>query len=261
MSTPTYTEGTFCWNELGTKDRDAARNFYTALFGWKTMDKPMPNCDGTYTLLNIGEENAAGMYQMDGEMFEGVPSHWMSYIWVDDVDASAKRITELGGKLNCEPMDIPGVGRMAMAVDPTGANFAIFKGSDHKGAAHVEGTPQGTFCWNECYSSDAEKATKFYCDLFGWTVDEKHMMNDMKYTMLMKGDKQVGGLMQLTEEMGPMSYWMSYVTVDDCDAKALECEKLGGKLLAGPMDVPEVGRFAAIQDPTGAVVSIIKLNG
>ena len=117
--------GTFCWNELMTRDIQAARKFYSELIGWNPADAGMPGMD--YTLLKIGDKDAAGMMAMPDEVPKEVPSHWMSYILVEDVDAAARKTTELGGAVIHGPQDIPGVGRFCIIQDPTGATVSLFK--------------------------------------------------------------------------------------------------------------------------------------
>ena len=262
MANPTYKQGMFCWNELGTTDDDAAVNFYKAFLGWTVESNPMPgDMEGTYHIANVNGENVAGMYKMTGPMFEGVPSNWACYVWVQDVDAVWNRVNELGGTTQAPPMDVPGVGRVAFATDPTGASFGLFQAGDHPGAARFEGqAPQGTFCWNECITRDVAAAKTFYTNLFGWTVNDQQMGNT-SYTMFMVDDCPAAGLMEMPSDMGETPpHWLAYITVDDCDAKAREVEKLGGKLLVPPTEVPTVGRFCVVQDPTGGVVSVIKLE-
>ena len=71
----------------------------------------------------------------------------------------------------------------------------------------------------------------------------------------------MAGMMAITKEMGPMPpCWGVYLTVNDCDASAEKAKALGGKVFMGPKDIEHVGRFAVIQDPQGAVFSMIKLN-
>ena len=121
-------------------------------------------------------------------------------------------------------------------------------------------TPHGTFCWNECVSTDTTKATKFYTELLGWKAETQDM-GDMKYTLLKAGDKMAGGLMAMPETCkGFPSHWMSYIAVDDVDGMIEKITELGGKVAFGPMDIPEVGRFVTIEDPTGAFVSLITLT-
>lgn len=121
MSTPEYRQGEFCWFEHGTRDAAAAKAFYAALFGWTADDTPMPGGTGTYTMLRLGGKDVGGLYEMGGPEFEGVQPHWLSYVWVDDVDTTVAKVEGLGGKLMRPPMDVPGVGQMASVIDPTGA--------------------------------------------------------------------------------------------------------------------------------------------
>ena len=117
--------GTFCWNELMTRDIDAAKKFYSELIGWNCADAGMPGMD--YTMLKLGDKNAGGMMAMPDEVPKEVPSHWMTYITVDDVDAAAKKTTELGGTVIHGPEDIPTVGRYCIIQDPTGATVSLLK--------------------------------------------------------------------------------------------------------------------------------------
>ncbi len=112
---------TVCWNELATRDAAAAGAFYGELFGWRGQEMPM---EGTsYTMFMNGEAQAAGMLQMTEEWGD-IPSHWMMYVAVEDCDAAAARVTELGGQVCVPPTDIP-VGRFAVVNDPQGGTFSI----------------------------------------------------------------------------------------------------------------------------------------
>jgi uncharacterized protein len=126
-----------------------------------------------------------------------------------------------------------------------------------------EAIPHGTICWAELASKDVETAKKFYTQLLGWKLTESQAAG-MNYTEIVVGDKHIGGMYQITEECGGgdmPSHWMSYVAVDDVDASAKLTEELGGKVCVPPMDIPNVGRFCVINDPTGAAISLIKLGG
>lgn len=118
----------------------------------------------------------------------------------------------------------------------------------------------GTFCWNELMTWDIKKAIKFYSDLIGWKIADSGMPG-MNYNIVKAGDKQVAGMMAMTPEMPAQvpSHWMAYITVDDVDGAAAKVDQLGGKILHGPADIPTVGRFCVIQDPTGAAISMIQL--
>jgi predicted enzyme related to lactoylglutathione lyase len=118
--------GTLCWNELLTRDVTGAKSFYNSVFGWEARDEAMQQ--GTYTVFYLGDKGIAGLMEMSGDMFPAdMPPHWVVYFAVADCDASAAKITELGGTVVVPPMDIPTVGRFAVATDPAGAAFAIIK--------------------------------------------------------------------------------------------------------------------------------------
>ena len=122
--------------------------------------------------------------------------------------------------------------------------------------------PHGVICWTELATKDLEASKKFYGELLGWKLEGSQSAG-MNYTEIVVGDKHFGGMFQITEECGPdmTSQWRSYVAVDDVDAATGRVEALGGKVVMQPMDIPNVGRFCVISDPSGATISLIKLGG
>ncbi|MGB7922741.1 MAG: VOC family protein [Pyrinomonadaceae bacterium] len=116
--------GAFCWNELASTDAGAAKKFYAELLGWNLQESQSTGM--AYTEIVVGNQHVGGIYQMTPEQ-GNTPSHWMAYVAVDDVDASAKRVEELGGKVVMPPMDIPNVGRFCIINDPAGAALSLIK--------------------------------------------------------------------------------------------------------------------------------------
>jgi predicted enzyme related to lactoylglutathione lyase len=117
--------GTFCWNELATTNLESCKTFYAELFGWKLDRSEAGGEEMEYIEFgNEGDCKAGGMHQM-GKEFGDAPPHWMSYIAVDNVDDSAAKVWELGGKVCVPPTDIPNVGRFCVVNDPTGATFSL----------------------------------------------------------------------------------------------------------------------------------------
>ncbi|MDT5159380.1 MAG: uncharacterized protein QOH51_3737 [Acidobacteriota bacterium] len=114
--------GSFCWNELATTDAEAAQNFYKELLGWQI--KESTGAGMQYNEIVVAGEHVGGIYKMGPEYGEA-PSHWMPYVAVEDVDASARQVWELGGKVCVPPMDIPNVGRFCVINDPTGATISL----------------------------------------------------------------------------------------------------------------------------------------
>jgi uncharacterized protein len=113
--------GRFCWNELVVVDEASAKKFYTSLFGWST--EPFGGSQD-YTLFKKGGESVGGVMKCPKP---GLPSHWLAYVAVEDVDATAARAKTLGGTVVAGPFDVPTVGRIAVLVDPQGAAIGVFK--------------------------------------------------------------------------------------------------------------------------------------
>ena len=115
----------------------------------------------------------------------------------------------------------------------------------------------GEFSWNELMTTDVNGAKRFYGELFGWRMQDINPTG-MDYTMVKLGDKEIAGIMAIPETgAGMPPTWGGYVTVNNVDAILPRVEKLGGKVLLPPQDIPDVGRFAVIQDPQGAMLSLI----
>src|SRR5207302_7963752 len=118
--------GALCWTELTTTDTKAAETFYTQMFGW-TPKHSAPSAGMEYTEFSVNGTPGIGMMAKPKEMPAHIPSYWMPYFQVTNVDASASKAKELGGKLMVGPHDISDAGRFAILTDPQGAVFAVFQ--------------------------------------------------------------------------------------------------------------------------------------
>lgn len=246
--------------ELNTSDPAAAKKFYSGLFNWGPKDVPA-GPDMVYTMLEIRGLEVAAMCGLQPEQkAHGVPPHWMTYIAVESADDAAAKAQKLGGTVLAPAFDVMDVGRMAIIKDPQGATFCVWQAKAHIGARLV-GEP-GTFGWDELWTTDRKKAAEFYKGLFGWGAKEGDMGAMGVYTEWQNGGQSIGGMMEITPEMGPAPpNWLPYFMVDDCDATAEKAKASGGKLFVPPTDIPNVGRFSVIGDPQGAMFAIIKLTG
>jgi hypothetical protein len=252
--------GTFCWIELATSDSEGARAFYAELLGWGVEDVDM-GALGTYTLLQLDSNDIAGLYALSDEQKQrATPPHWLSYVRVEDADASVERVSELGGDVMVGPFDVPNVGRMAIVRDPTQAMFALFQTGDHQGAAPMDNRP-GMFCWNELATVDPDRAKEFYTELFGWSAEDSEMGPSVTYTTFTNGGRLAGGMMKISEEMGDVPpNWTVYFAVDDCDTATETAKSAGATVVTPPADIPDIGRFSLIVDPQGASCALIDLN-
>ena len=255
MRDPAYApHGHFCWPELATTDIEAAKAFYRSVFGWKFVD--MPTAVGNYTIFKLQGLDVAAAYQMGPH--QDAPPHWNAYVAVKSADVSAARAVELGGRIIAGPFDVEGIGRMAFLQDSGGATFAVWQSLKHFGAG-IFGEPD-SLCWTELMTRDAEQAAAFYSGLFGWEAEPKES-GELHYTEWWLHSAAVGGMMTMERAAFDdiPSHWMSYFAVDDCDVKTAAAKAAGAVILSSPTDIPDIGRFAVIRDPQGAVFCIIKL--
>ncbi|HWF44372.1 MAG TPA: VOC family protein [Candidatus Kapabacteria bacterium] len=250
MPKVTVKPGDFSWFELVTSDPAAAKKFYTSLFGWEAEDTPM-GPDQFYTMLKYKGEFVGALYGMDkAQMERGVPPHWNYYVSVKSADESAAKAKSLGGTLAMEPFDVMDAGRMAVVKDPEGAMIQLWEAKQHKGAGIMD--EPGAFCWCEVYVNNTDKVRAFYTGLFGWGT-----VISPEYTEWTNGERHIGGMMQIKPEWGPMPpSWAGYVMVENCDAMCAKAKSLGVTEIMGPQDIPNMGRFAMIKDPQGAMISI-----
>jgi uncharacterized protein len=115
--------GTLTWSELTSRDADRNLAFYGDVLGWTTETVDMGEM-GPYHLIQVSGRSVAGCMQMDESFPDDMPTHWMTYFAVGDVDATCAQCTELGGAVPVPPFDTP-VGKMAVLTDPNGAVFSI----------------------------------------------------------------------------------------------------------------------------------------
>lgn len=251
-----YKQGTPCFVDLATTDEAGAIKFYGDLFGWTEEAMPM-GPDQYYHMFSLKGSTAAGMYKLSPEMGDH-PPYWATYIAVDNADEAGQRATQAGGKQVMDPTDVFDAGRMVMIQDPQEAFVALWQANNHIGSQVVN--EPGSVIWNELRTTDSAAAADFYGKVLGVT-SQKVPMPGMEYTILNVGDRGVAGVMGITPEMGPMPpHWAVFFAVDDADAMTKKAESLGAKVIMPPQDIPEVGRFAVLQDPQGAFLNIIKVT-
>ncbi len=245
-----YLPGKFVWFEYVSNDVQKSRIFYDELFGW-TSDA-VPVGDQHYHMIKSGAE-AIGGYRT---AMPGVPSHWMSYLSVGDVDATVDSAQAAGAKVLMAPMDFGPVGRGATIADPAGAAFSVWKGA-HGDRPDVEHVAPGDWYWNECWTRDEKSALAFYEKIFGYTHDAMDMGPQGTYYILKKDGVARCGLMRSTVPSAAPG-WLPYVSVADCDALAKRAGALHASAIVPPTDIPNVGRFAIFMDPLGAMLGVIR---
>ena len=249
-----YEPGTPCWVELaGIPDFAASESYYGDLLGWEIPEQPNSAQLGGYRRAQLNGKDVAGASPV---MQDGQPCEWNTYVSVEDAAATVAKVRDAGGTVVVEPMDVMGMGKMAIFADPTGAAFGIWEPGTFAGAELVN--EDGSFGWNELGTRDVPAAREFYGKVFDWTVEEQEMPGMGTYYVWKDGEHTRGGMMDITAMAPPEapSSWLVYFTVPDADAAVETTKAAGGQLVNGPVDIA-VGRLAILSDPQGAMFAVM----
>ena len=246
----------FVWYELMTTDTMGAAAFYGAVVGWTTQDAGIPNADYQYFML--GECQIAGMMAITEEMCADARPFWGGYIGVDDTDAYAAKIEQLGGKVLRAPEDIKGVGRFAVTADPHGAMFMLFTPQEKSRVEPPAPSTPGVIGWRELNAGDGAEALAFYTELFGWDKAGEVDMGPMgTYYLFGIGEQMLGGMMTKLEHL-PYPFWQYYFNVDDINTALERVKANGGEILMEPHEVPGGSWILIGRDPQGAAFALVQ---
>jgi predicted enzyme related to lactoylglutathione lyase len=233
-----YPEGTPCWVDLSSPDVDASARFYGGLFGWIVAEET-----GDQRTFTLDAAPVAGLALAQA----GQPPAWNTYVAVDDVAATKKRVEAAGGGV------VMDAGTTAILTDAAGgASFAVRQANRHGGAQLVNAPRALTM--NELDTRDFEGAARFYGEVFGWEVAPVEVDGAVQYGGFRLAGRLVAGILPMGAGFPPEvpPHWVPYFGIDDLDAGSVKAQELGGQVLTGPTPVPQ-GRFVALRDPQGAV--------
>ncbi|HYH48040.1 MAG TPA: VOC family protein [Acidimicrobiia bacterium] len=240
--------GTPCWVVLVTPDTGRTGSFYAGLFGWS-----IPERGENFDTVDCRGRDVAGALQVPPDDADGATSRWLVYLATDDVGASLEKVQPAGGGVLLPAFDIGSLGRMAIAVDGTGAQFGLWEAGTHPGS-QVTGQP-GSLTWAELRTRSRASASGFYEAVFGWDFHSIQAGAEGYITCLL--DKEpVAGMVELGAADGSSpSYWLPYFAVDNCDTTASRADALGGDVCEAPHDAAG-HRLAVLRDPLGALFSV-----
>ena len=239
-----------CWTELSVPDPETAKDFYGAVFGWKTQTDPRPEAGGYAMFLLDGAPVAAVSPMYD----DSTPVAWSVCLSVKDAERTALKAAEHGGKTLMPPVDVFDLGRYGVLTDPDGASFSIWQAQRFSGA-DIIGDPNA-LGWIELSTRDPKQALSFYPAVFGWTTH----LSDF-YTEWSLGGTHFGGLVDLNQLPAPAAdvpaHWKPYFRVTDVDAVTARAAGEGASVLIAPTAVPgDDLRISVLKDPQGAQFGI-----
>lgn len=249
--------GRFVWYELTTSDVAGAKAFYADVVGWGTRDA---STSMAYTLFTTGGETVCGLTGLPEQARQiGAQPRWMGYVSVDDVDAAAGRIKQLGGTIHVPPTDILNVSRFSVVADSEMATLVLVKWRNpgHHSSAAID--KPGHVGWHELLAADWERAFAFYREIFGWQKAETDAGPTGTYQLFAAAGQTIGGMFN-KPPTAPTAFWLYYFIVADIDAAAQRVRTSGGQVLEGPTEIPG-GKVARCTDPQGAMFALIGQRG
>ena len=247
----------FAWYELLTTDVAAAGAFYGKVIGWGGKDASTPQM--AYTVLTSGDAPIGGLMDIPEEGRRmGATPRWVGYVAVDDIDATAAQIRRRGGAVLLPPTD-SNIGRVSVVADPQNATFALVSGLTY-GQRQPGGMDDlGRVGWHELLAQDRNKIFDFYGELFGWQKAEGEIDHADLYQSFSAAGQTIGGMLTKLPSVQPC--WLYYFNVDDIGMAARNVNDGGGRLLQGPIELPDGCWIARCADPQGALFALQGARG
>lgn len=244
--------GRIVHHDLMSTDVATSQEFFGRLFGWEAVEVEPGGPESKHVQLRVGERTACALLDFDPSIGA---SHFVPYFACDDVDAVCAAFDAEGGSTCMGPMDLVAQGRWAICSDPGGGLISLWKGSAPDPPVDEGYPPFGLFGWDELLSTDAARDAAFYARVFGLRVDTIPLPEG-DYRALMRGDALRAGVMQMPADAPGPSAWLSYVRVEDVDAVVAKARRLDAQVWVEPRDLPNIGRYAVLADPTGALFAV-----
>jgi predicted enzyme related to lactoylglutathione lyase len=245
--------GKFVWYDLITDDAEAARTFYSGLFGWSFDRREGPG-GNDYFLAHDDGRFIAGMVAVEQPPDGSEHSRWLPYVSVADVDASTSRSRGEGGRVVVEPLDVR-LGRVSAIVDPEGAAIGLARSAIGDPDDETTAGGPGRIVWAELLADDDAAAAAFYRTVIGCetrTIDRR----GGRYTLLVGGGTDRAGIFPNPTDWDPQ--WITHFGVADPAVAAARAEELGGTVLLAPTPEVREGSIAIVSDPSGAVLVLSK---
>ncbi len=237
--------GAPAWVDVTTTDLERTVAFYESLFGW-TAEVGDDRYGGYVTFRHDGARVAGAAPRQESDP---APPHWTVYLLTYNAVATSERVAEAGGTVLIEPIDIPEMGVMGLAIDATGAVVGYWQPGGLAGFDEF-GTV-GTAAWFELAASDFDAAERFYAHAFHWSIDRG--AGEPRYGVYTHAHRNYAGILDAKDLLGdelPPS-WSVAFGVDDVERAVERAVKSGATLVVPPWDLPS-GRRAGLTDPTGA---------
>jgi predicted enzyme related to lactoylglutathione lyase len=244
--------GRFAWYELLTTDVAAASAFYREVVGWSAKDAS--TAAFSYSIFTADTVEVGGLMNLPPEGRRmGAAPRWIGYVAVDDIDATAERLTQLGGRIYVPPTD-SNIGRVSILIDPQTAALGMVGGLRRGGSVDAPDAP-GLIGWHELLATDAVKAFAFYRALFDWQASATEKDPQDFYQPFAVDGRTIGGVFNKLPR-APVPFWLYYFNVADMDTATAAVRAGGGKVVHGPFELTPGHWITRCIDPQGAMFAL-----
>jgi len=238
----------FIWHEMFSTNLYASQSFYGELFQYTFEEQD----NGTVIFSNQdGPQGAITPIDVD----VGLPSNWIGYITVKDVQRAIRKIESLGGRLvilpNEQQSDNP---QVIMFTGPEGAPLKAIEGN---GSNKEQSLNTGAIAWNELLCSTPLHSFGFIHSLTDWDRESVPMWPANMYHLCKDEDVSCAGIQNLSPELVTSAHWLSYFLCDDLEQMSARVEALGGSLVTKILQMPTLGHYCVALDNMGAVFALL----
>jgi predicted enzyme related to lactoylglutathione lyase len=247
--------GLFPWYTLLSTDPEKAAHFYQNLFDWDLHELEGSAGEKSVIFSHVAGEFADLVFLPPPQKRR---SHWILHLTVGDLEQTLNLVERCGGKTLQPAFDIPDYGRAALVADPTGATFMPCVPTNPAAAKCLMGSTPGSVCWAELTADDVRGAMAFYGKVAGWEFHPS--AGDSESLDFFADGTALGSIRKVSPVSGLSPQWMLFFSTTDLENTLRTTELLGGKHQTGALKIPELGRFALIEDPTGALSYILQKN-
>jgi predicted enzyme related to lactoylglutathione lyase len=252
-ATKEHLPGKFVWADLFTTDPVAATKFYSGLFGWTANS--ISQGGKTYTVFSNGSRPVAGLAPRPRSNTKRL-SRWISYVAVEDVDATIKRVTKAGGQVYAQPREFPDRGIQAIVADSEGSSIGLLQSSS--GDSLDEEPKAGDWNWFELFVKQPQATAAFYQKVLNYEMAPDTRTQRKNDYLLSSGGLARAGVAPLPEREDAKAGWLGVVRVDNMDQALVRVTKLGGEVLLAPRPAEYESRFAIIADSTGGAIGLVE---
>ncbi len=244
--------GKVIWHDLVTPNLDAAKRFYSGLFGWTFRD-----LGSDYCVAYSQGEAVGGIFQRPLPPGAHRQPLWLSFIAVNDVGNAARIAEQNGAKVLAGPKSHPNRGEQAVLSDPEGVMFGVLASSSGDPPDYLANP--GAWIWSAVLVRDPDREASFYQKVFDYEVFDISEGEPLQ-VVLSSQDYARATIRPRANEARGRPRWLGFVRVEDAVSAASKAQSLGARVLVEPRTDRHGGRIAVIADPTGAPLGLMEWN-